>query len=195
MKKFKKNSFTLIEILLTSSLILIVGLAVYSVLSSGLTLFKRLSKPYLEEDVSIFFTKISKELRNAFPYKGIRFLGDSHNLKIPTLITSSQHISCLTVEPGEIHYTFDPEKKEVERIEKDLSNLFREEQGLRRILLEDVEAFKFKYYLYDPQREDYFWVDSYTQEGFPLAVKLELTLNYEGKTYNFSKTITLPISG
>ena len=190
MRFLRNKTFTLVEILITSSLILIVGLAVYSVVNSGISLFKRLSKPYLEEDVSIFFDKISKELRGSFSYKGIEFLGEKESLKFPTLITSSGHLSSLKVEPGEVSYVFNPKEKKIERTEKDLSTLYRKSKGQRRTILEGVESLRFKYYFYDPHKEDYFWVDSY--KNFPLAVRIELVLNYEGKTYDFSKTVNIP---
>ena len=72
--QFMKKSVTLIEILLASALTVLVGLAVYKTLSSGIYLWRSFDRLKPKQEAFSFFEKFSSDLRN-------RSLGSIQELK------------------------------------------------------------------------------------------------------------------
>src|SRR3989338_2632588 len=67
-----KKSFTLIEMLLVTSLMAMIGLAVYHSLVNGMKIWDASTRYTAEEDVALFFDKISQDIRSATNYSLIK---------------------------------------------------------------------------------------------------------------------------
>lgn len=189
----KNKTFTLLEVLITATLFVVVGLAVYATINNGIKIWHRLNKTYIEEDINIFFQKVSADLRNSFIYKGIDFLGKEDSLKFTTLVTSRSGISGLKMGPGEVIYYFNPKERKIIKEKRNLSDIYKQRQGFTQELLKNVESFRFEYYYYDSLSKEYFWIDEWLKEYLPLAVRIRLELVHEQSPYEFTKTINIPL--
>jgi len=188
------TAFTLIEVLLSISLVALLGLAVYVCLNSGLQIWQRANTPYIGEDVNIFFEKLAVDIRNSFPYKGIAFSGTATGFQCASIITTASQSPGLQRGVGEVSYFYDQENKAVIREKRNLSVIFREKGGVSQEVLGKVTEALFQYYYYDPRAKEYFWVDEWPQDrGTPLAVAVRLGITYGSKSYTFSKVIFIPV--
>ena len=199
MRGYKKG-FTLIEILLVTAILSIIALAVYTTFNNGIRLWERMSRDVLQEDINIFFSKISDDLRNSFRYTGIEFFGaeDSIAFAVPVKIR-------VQGEPGGVaraRYSFNERANAINRVQTNYSRLYLAKSGPIHQLVGNVRFLKFQYYCYDQLTETYFWVDAWneeqvplevnTNERLPLAVKIEVgaDANEGGK---FTKIVTIPV--
>ena len=66
-----RTGFTLVELVLVTAMLSVVGLAAYSAFSNGIRLWKRVNEEVIQEDINMFFVKISRDLRNLSRYSGI----------------------------------------------------------------------------------------------------------------------------
>jgi len=190
---FKRSvGFTLLEVLSTTVLMVVIGTALYAVLSNGIDIWKRTNEEILEEKVNIFFEKIAKDMRNAFFYEGIKFLGDQESVSFPTLVISPLSHPNLIANVGRVNYFFD-EKAQIAKVVKfDISGLYTG-KGREEILLENVKLLKFRFYSYDSQEKEYFWYNNWQKGTFPLAVGVEIIVARLGKEFKFERVIQIPI--
>ena len=189
MTAVKRKSLTLVEIIITASLVAVVGIAVFSAVSSGLKIWQRLTKSTIEEDVHIFFEKFGFDIRNSFAYEGIDFSGSDDSLTFASLVSGSG----FNLAPGQVTYHFYPEGEVVTSEKRTVTNLFRDKPGIIERRLEDVQALSFSYYFYDPLRKEYFWVSDWEEDRLPLAVRINLEIKRDKREYKFSKTFNIPV--
>jgi len=186
--------FTLVEMLLSISLIAVLGLVVYSCLSGGLRIWQRVNTPSIGEDVNIFFEKLSVDMYNSFPYKDIEFIGNAEGFQCASIVTTDSANPGLAHGVGEVSYFYDKENQAIIRRKKNLSDIFREKNGAEQKMIGNITAGLFQYYYYDPRAKEYFWVEEWKKgSGIPIALASKIDINYGGKDYKFSKFIIIPV--
>lgn len=195
MRYMKKNSnkecaFTLIEILLVSAMLTVVGLAIYATFNNGVKIWQRVNKEMPQEDLGIFFEKFRADLRNSLAFKDIGFLGTVHGIEFPTLI-DSRRLDKRTV--GKVIYSYDPVSGIVEREEKDFSHIYSGHEGIVTQSLKGISFFEFQYYSYDKEEKEYVWQGEWEKENLPLAVRIGLKFDKVFQDDNFTKTISVPL--
>ena len=81
------RGFSLIELVIVSSLLVLVSLAVFSVFSGGLKIYRRAQSYQGEKaDILIFLEKMERELRNTFNYSAVNFIGDPEKISFPGIV-------------------------------------------------------------------------------------------------------------
>ena len=186
--------FTLVEILLSISLIAVLGLVVYSTLNGGLRIWRRANTPSIGEDVSIFFEKLSGDMYNSFPYKDIEFIGSAEGFQCASIVSTDSLNPGLAHGVGEVSYFYDKDNQAIIRRKKNLSVIFKEGNGIDQKMIGNVTAGLFQYYYYDPRLKEYFWIDEWKKgSGIPLALAAKLDITYGSKDYKFSKFIIIPV--
>src|SRR5437773_11479335 len=83
---FSKKSFTLVEMLLVTSLMAVIGLALFQSLANGLKVWNISTQHAMEDDAAIFFEKISGDVRDAMDYSLIKFDGSKNKISFPTIV-------------------------------------------------------------------------------------------------------------
>jgi prepilin-type N-terminal cleavage/methylation domain-containing protein len=147
------QGFTLIEILLTVSLLAISSLAIYKVFSGGLKLWAYAQRSGIEEDVSIFFDKFSQDLRHAFYYKGIEFNGTETRVTIPCFVTTQADPNSVHADEGwvtqigSVNYYYDFETHTIHRKQANYSQALSGRSDDDKVLVKSVNSIKFKYFL------------------------------------------------
>lgn len=177
-----RRGFTLVELLITSSVIAMIALAVFSTFSMGIRVYKRMHYSGLAQaDCLLSLEKLEKDLHNALNFSGIDFIGENKKVSFAGLV-GPQPNSAL----GRITYYLDAK-----------NNSFMKEEGLyphgplNPKALSSIIDIAFTYYYFDPQAQEYIWGNSVNES--PLGVKIKLIFKGENdKDIEITRTILIP---
>ncbi|MBU1125286.1 MAG: type II secretion system protein GspJ [Candidatus Omnitrophica bacterium] len=179
---------TLVELLIVAGLAAIISLALYSVLGNGLQVWKRTQKVFIEEDVLVFFEKLSSDLNNGIHFNGLDFGGNSENFECATLIYDPL-FSAYTI--GKTLYSYESSGA-ITRTQKNYSQIFTGEEVAASRLVPQVASARFSYYVFDAQKEEYTWQPYYSSPRLPAAIRVELELQGDNVERIFTKTVAIP---
>jgi prepilin-type N-terminal cleavage/methylation domain-containing protein len=185
-----KEGFTLLELLIVSAALAVISLAIYATFNSGIKIWQKINITVPEEDLNIFFIKFTSDLKNSFTFNDINFLGREDSIEFPTLVHSPR-LGKKTV--GQMIYSYDYNKGILQREQRDFSQIYNDEAGVVTLSLDNITRLKFHYYAYDEDTKEYFWQEEWFSEGAPVAVMMELKLDYGTQTKVFKKTVTIPV--
>ncbi len=206
--KRKKRAFTFIEISLVAAILSIIALAIYASLSSGTKVWKRASAKSLEAEASIFFDKISNDLRNWLPFSGVTCRGDKTELYFSLIQEGSYVKGTQAVQDdgtlkeesvpdfGAVRYYFDRQKSCVYREYTDYPALSSKKESKPRLvpILENVLSFSFEYYYFDVADRKGSWSDV-LENAVPSAVRIEIAFTESGHIRKMTKTVALYVGG
>ncbi|MCX7661289.1 MAG: hypothetical protein N2Z79_01225 [Candidatus Omnitrophica bacterium] len=183
--KRNRIGLTFTELLIVSSLFLIIGIVVYAVTRNTINFWYRIKLSSELEDLNIIFDKLSFDLQNSFRFKGISILGNKERLEFPCLVNSSK-LKKITV--GKIIYEFDSLTKTLNKYQLDYSDIYNDKFPNPNFSLRNVESLEFQYYIYDKNKKAYFWQEELKDDDIFKAVRLKIKfLNRE-----FSYTVDIP---
>ena len=188
-----RKSFTFVEILIVTTLIGAVSLAIYSSLSQGIKVWQRVTGVILEEDINIFFEKFSRDLRNSIEFNKIKFIGEKDRLTFATLVASTSKQPGLNLNVGEVTYSFDKAEQSLMRVQKNISQIYEEQDVAKDALLSTVGSLNFQYYFYDVQEEKYLWQEGWMEGHLPRAVKIEFEFNPGDSARQFVRIVRIPM--
>ncbi len=202
MRRYK--GFTLVELILVSAILSVIGIAVYTALSNGIRLWKRINQEAPQEDISIFFVKISYDLRSLVKHSAASFSGGPDSISFPTFVVSETEEGIMKRDLGMVSYYFGKEENVVSREQSNYSQIYLSKPGPARRLLKGVDSLTFRYYCYDPENEEYIWLDAWNadeappgvnvDESLPLSVKVEIGLDgYQDE--KFCAIVPVPVGG
>ncbi len=152
-KKFSRRAFTLIEMLLVASLLSVTGLAVYHAIANGLRVWEYSRRYSSEEDVAIFFEKISSDLHNVYAYSLIPFEGKANQIFIPTIVTMPADKKAMDPDQmveqiGAVEYFLQKGKKTIYRRQRNYSQALALKKFFDgRALAAPVENLRFTYFV------------------------------------------------
>jgi len=190
-RKRNKEGFTLVELLIVTALLAVLSLAIYATFNNGIKIWQKINEQVVEEDLDIFFEEFTLDLRNTFKFKGLNFSGGEKQLEFATLVDSPRmHKNTV----GKVIYIYDPESKIISKSSLDYSQIYEGSAGITQQLVRNVESLRFQYYFYDKGTKEYSWLDEWSKEGLPLAVRVELSLGEAKQNSEFVKTISIPVS-
>lgn len=197
-----KNGFTLIELTLVTVILAVIGLSLYGTFANGVNIWKKITSPSVTEDVSLFFEKISYDLRNSFKITGLKFRGGQTEMSFPTKIKSYDAPVGFKDSIGRVTYSFNRHKKTIIQDRADYSEVYLNKSVPGRILVQGVSFLDFEYYVFDAQQKKYSWVtnwqerdDSFgiqAEDNIPLMVRIELGLIKNGLEQKFVKLVSIP---
>ena len=158
----KAHGFTLIELMLVAVLLGIVGLAIVATFAGGLKIFDRAENyTAAKADVFLAMEKLEKDLRSAFPVKGIDFIGEARKMAFPAILQrfsakgraeeSLGSVSYYRGDAGDAGVLSREEKTYAEAVKKENSGHGEIEE------LASIQDIHFQYLSYDPQTETYRW--------------------------------------
>lgn len=191
------RGFTLVEILLAISLVAIVALALYGTFNSGLQVMSLTSRTTEEEDLNIFFEKLSRDLQNAFHYANIPFQGQGDRLSFATTIQTDARLGG-DRGIGRVTYAYDPSERAILRTQEDINQIFEEETDAAQNVLSPLSSFRLEYYRYDVLKNSYEWKEEWEEaeeKTLPLAVKVGFRLQEEKGEKDVTRIISIPVGG
>ena len=192
------RGLTLIELLVTVALVALISMTLYSSLASGINIAQRITRPFSDEDLAVFFEKMSREISNAFPYSEIPFQGTESYFSVSTTIRSEDQFGG-DLSVGRVTYEYQSSLNTLNRRQENISEVFKEEQEKPVPVLKDATSISFKYYGLEPSAKIYHWFrewDSVEHDGkLPLAIRIEMEFQDEGKKRELLRTFTIPTGG
>ena len=162
MKKNREVGFTLLELLVTSVMVCVISLAIYTTFTNGIKIWQRINTHIPEEDLGIFFERFSSDLRNNLRFRDSAFSGSDGRLEFSSLVDSPR-LNKRTI--GEIVYSYDAVGGTLIREEKDFSHIYTGERGRISQLLKNIGSLNFQYYFYNEEEKEYYWVKEYEHSG------------------------------
>lgn len=182
-----KIGMTLIEILIVVSLISMVSLSLFTFLSQGLQVWKKSQEFRVEQDVALFFDRLTDDVRNLLLYSVLPITGNESEISFSGIV----HSGDLQEEQiGVINYRFDFDKNVVWRRQADYGESLRKEFSAEREVLSGVKKVRFTYvYLTDidvvKSRSMY--------DNLPHSIEVEVVLADKYGERVIKKIIDLPI--
>lgn len=190
------RGFTLIEILLTVTLVSLCSLAIYRVFAGGLKLWEYSQRSGIEEDVNIFFDKFSEDLRNAFYFKSIVFRGTESKIVVPTFVSvMADERSLLApdgriIQMGSVKYYYDYENHLIRRAQANYANALQERFAEDKILVKSIDSLKFTYFVpSDKGVEPYAKLD----EVIPSSIYVEIQYSDGRSNHKIGRMIAIPV--
>jgi len=192
--KVRAKGFTLLELLITASLIALMGLAIYCTFARGVMVWERVNKTDVVEQEAMFSLQtLAKELRNSFKFSGIEFNGNKNEISFPTYVNTARIGKTPIWEVGRVSYFYDSKKGVFFRRQESYIDLFRDKLPRAKEKISQAEDLEISYYFFDAIGKTYKWKDSWTdKENFPLGIKIKLLAGTGENEKEFVETVYLP---
>ncbi len=186
-KNNKLSAFTLVELLIAVSIFSVVSIAIYSTFSSGASVLRRLNNiDFIQQRILLKSERFSRELRELPGCRKQLFSGSKTKISFPG---NSDDI------PSRITYYFDNSSLCLMRVVDKLSQIITPEgkvdarfKSKPAVFLSKIKEVKFSYLNLDLIKNEYNWIDEWTQDYLPAAVKLAVT----SQTGEYVSTVFLP---
>lgn len=200
---YAKKAFTLLELMVATSILGLIGLAVLTTFGSGLHVYERVqSYGGLQADILLSLEEMERDLANTFPLSGIEFEGEAQKITFPAVIETIETIDeeeRAVPSIGQIAYSLggDDDQKVLMRDQWDYSQAVSgdKSENDQSGFFAYVKDIRFSYYFLDGKNEEYGWKESWSaeeDEGSPVAVKIELTYEDRGRDITLVRTVFLP---
>ncbi|MDD5348091.1 MAG: prepilin-type N-terminal cleavage/methylation domain-containing protein [Candidatus Omnitrophica bacterium] len=166
------RGFTLVEVLVVTLILSVISVAIFNTFANGLAIYRRLSTEIPGERTVLFLERLSHDVHNSFEYASINFTGEDAGVEFASIVWSPAAKKHL---PGRIRYVCDSDKESLVRFEGDYFSVFEQKEPASRHRLEGVASCVFRYYSYDEEKKEYSWLEDWTKQGLPNALRLEIT--------------------
>ena len=191
-----KKGFTIIELIITTTLMAVVGAAITAVFMRGLQVWERARMSnQLELDAKFSLEKMAKELRNTYAFQGIPFSGKESEVSFPSYVQRVDAEKSVPREIGTISYFMNSSEKALMRLQKPYDELFQHfQEPQAKVALSPIEGFKVQYYHFNMTLKLYEWKDSWEEPGHaPLGIRFVLTIRKGKEDKSFIKMVILPV--
>ncbi len=191
------EAFSFAEMLLVVSLMGLVLLSVFTALSNGLGIWKRMQESTGEESALIFLEQVTADLRNALNNRALplTFEGRQDSLVFSTLVRTAGDER--TVYKGEwidqiglVEYRYDPVKNSILRVQSNYGQAVSGQKGYEREALKDVWNFRVRYLYRTTFGLE--WEDR-SQDVIPASVRVILEFGGPGERKVWKKFINMPV--
>ncbi len=178
-----KKGLTLIEMLIVTSLIAIVAIAVSSAFLQGNRIFENLREVKTREDIAFFIEKVTRDLRSSINYTASD--GTFTERKLSFSAVNERHsksVGPLGAALVEVTYRYDMNKNAVFREEREYYSHKSAKNNTEELVLDGIDRVKFTA-SYDPTKMD---------KLFPRKINLEITCADDNDNKVITKDILLP---
>lgn len=192
--RLSEKGVTLMETLIVVSLIAMTSMAIYSALANGLKVWKRTQQLVVEEDIVIFFDKLSQDLRNTYFYAKFNFDGGKQKITFPAIIqmlpdkqirgAGQDYVSQL----GKVEYYYDGLEDIIYRRQANYSQSLSGRFSKKRALVRNIQAVNFKYFYYAEGREIY---SPEAFETYPARIEVEVEFSDKQGNKRMNRSIDL----
>lgn len=189
-KRQNKKAFTLIELIVTSVITSIMGLALLSIFFIGLRTYTRIK----QEDQSrskliLALERIEEDLVNIFYFDGVGFTGYENSLSF-VLLSADEQINIVSYfidSSGKSYFC-----RKVEPYVQKKGILTTSGDGSKNLTL--ISNARFEYYGINKISGKYEWKSFWgKEEGIPKLVRITLGLNQDDRDISLSRTIFIPL--
>jgi hypothetical protein len=188
------------EVLLVSSLIAVLAIAVFRSFGNGLKLWGKAERLNREAEVAIFLDKMSEDLRSTVITSGLFFKGTGMQVSFPAIVLTPADVKSARKEEGlidqigEVQYRFDGEQHVILRRQSNYSQALKgkwvqEEAAVVR----DVDELNFHYEIVSNQGIRL--LKSEIREGVPAGIMVEVRFSDDNGPHQLKRFLPVFISG
>lgn len=200
MDKKKQGGYTFIELLIAVTIISLLGGAVYSTFIQGGKLWLRANREDPEIIVGIFFEKVAFDLRNAFQYSSMPFIGKGAETVFFSVLEPEVTNSGLPAQtariPTRVRYVYNEKAKTIEREMRNYDRMLYSEtafQDVAKTVLDHISRYQVLYYEVDPKSKMIYWKQTWNRDCVPRSLKISLNYTRENKIKSvFEKVLPVP---
>ncbi len=154
---------------------------------------RKLAETSPEEDLAIFFEKFNRELENSFHQKEIPFEGEKEQFSFATTVLSDPAVGG---DLGIGKVTYFSSRSGITRRQQNVHDIFEEENGAERIVLQGVSDFHLEYLGYESGESKYVWTEDWDpveKKGtIPIAVKIQFLFKNETGDVVVKRSVFIP---
>jgi prepilin-type N-terminal cleavage/methylation domain-containing protein len=185
--KIKVGAFSLIELLIAVSIFSVTSIAIYSTFNSGSTVLRRVKNiDFGQQKILLKTEKIARELREQPDYRKQLFGGTKSRISFSG---KTDYLPC------RITYYFDSSSLCLMRVVDQLKDIITPEgrvdvelKSKPSVFLSKIKGIKFAYLYLDSKKNEYYWVEEWSQDYLPVAVKFIVT----SQNQEYASTVFLP---
>jgi prepilin-type N-terminal cleavage/methylation domain-containing protein len=196
----RKDGFTLIEIIIVTSIFVLIAMGLYSAFYTGVLSYSKADSAFkIYQTGAAILDNLENDLKNSFIYskKNSGFKGDSKSLEFFTLLDSYNARRGMSKIVSLISYNF--KDNILQRVCLQNASLLEDHgnEPSKAVLFEAMDVIFDYAYRDDMTNEPYEWRASC--EGAPLAVRIKLFLPHidkwgkEADLVEFSRIVSLPL--
>jgi prepilin-type N-terminal cleavage/methylation domain-containing protein len=193
-RRSHKAGFTMIEMILVTALISMVGLAVYGSFNSGLKIWQRANQRMPEIEASVFFDKISNDLRNWLVFSAAKPQGTKAALSFPLAQEKALVKGGSDLDFGVVRYYLNSEDGRVYRVYQDWRQAAEGKTAQPSEVAGGITALSFKYYYFDTAARRGAWEDELSK-SIPLAVRIDIDFKDDKKIKRLTRIIEIYVWG
>ena len=181
--------------LLVTSLVAMCSVAIFRTFVSGVKLWEHAQRFSVQEDISIFFDKLSEDLRNSFYFSAIKFNGMETQVSFPAFVTtradtnSSRAQEGLIDQIGAVQYRLDYEEHKLYRSQANYSQALKGKFQEPRALVNSIDEIHFRYYYPDKKGLQAY---AKAQDTIPSGIYVEVKFHDETSERTMSRFIGIP---
>ena len=197
--KSAKKGFTLIELVIATTIAALVGMGIYKTFSNGITVWRWIERNKPATDSMIFFEKLAFDLRNLCSFDGVFLEGSEHSI---AFFIGNDHYLSMAEEAlldskddigpplSKVRYEYDPVRQELSRH----SYAIGQEKPIEdMVVLSEVSKMRFFFYDFN-SGEGVFSESQAPGAAVPYAVGIELQFRGSDSSMdNFKKIIIVPL--
>lgn len=194
--KFKRRAFTLIEMLIVASLLSITGLAVYHAIANGVRVWEYSRRYSSQEDIAIFFEKITADLQNVYHSSLISFDGEPQMIFIPTIVRmpadqGSPDKGQMIEQIGGAEYYLQTGRQTIYRRQRNYSQALKNKKNVEaRALAGSVTKLHFSYFVLENGELK---LKKKLSDEIPASVQIEIDfVEVSGNVRHLQRMINLP---
>ena len=192
----KRKAMTLMEILIVASLISVISIAVYNALSNGLKIWNKHKSLVIEEDILIFFDKLTHDARNSFIYSKILYEGTEFSFACPTMVSvkadpqSGLDAEEYVTQIGKVDYYFDLTDRSIYLKKANYGQAVKGEYQDPQRLVTSVDDVRFKYIYLTDEGE---LTQPNIADIIPAAIEVEVQFTDRFGKRSLTKIIDIPV--
>ncbi len=197
--RFKVKAFTLVEVLLVSSLLAIVGIVIFRSFNNGLKLWAKAQRLNRETEVAIFLDKIAEDLRSTIVISGLDYKGTNSQVSFPAIVLtkadtkSSRASEGIIDQIGAVQYRFDPSQHVIFRRQANYSQALRakwiQEEMSLAVGIDDLS------FHYEVSLDKGFTFKSEIKEGFPSGIMVEVRFTDDSGEHQLKRYLPILAGG
>ena len=196
-KSYGKDGFTLVELLVTASIVVIVSMAVYMSFQQGVFGARDINRSVESSQMVLqALGRMSTDFRNSFEFSKTKslFLGQKGSIGFLTLVNTYTDVGNVR-ELSYVSYVVNDGK--LTRMVRRGKSVLEENAAARRDeLVESVQELSFSYGSYSSDTKTLVWKEEWDRStSLPQVIKVKLVVNEKTGNRTFERSITRPVDG
>lgn len=166
------TGFTLLELIISSLLIALVALAIYTAFSNGLKLWVKTNQIVLnKEQAFITLERLGKDMHNIVSFSPISIDFKANYLSFPVLVNQGEDSQVYRL--AQVKYSFDEEQKTISR-QQQIYGLDKDPSS--REMATGIKSLTLSFRYYDNDLKKMNWRPDWDSQAKPSAIKVEIVL-------------------